>query len=172
MNMRAHVVQRHHVRFHPLAYATRSMPRGSIGSLPEWGAGVYTDRFGSHQTRSGHVSAPDPRLGPNKAHVCSVLEPWDPTVGGPDPIWGGSVSHSRGPVRTRGGPRPTWRSGLYIQGAGTFPWGFGLTVDALEYITFSIHVAAPKPPTWWGQVLLLAQSSRPRLVRVMAWSHV
>jgi hypothetical protein len=25
---------------------------------------------------------------------------------------------------------------------------------------------------WWGQVLLLAQSSRPRLGRVMAWSHV
>jgi hypothetical protein len=23
-----------------------------------------------------------------KAQVCSVLEPWDPTVGGPDPIWG------------------------------------------------------------------------------------
>jgi hypothetical protein len=25
---------------------------------------------------------------------------------------------------------------------------------------------------WWGQVLLLAQSSCPRLGRVMAWSHV
>jgi hypothetical protein len=25
---------------------------------------------------------------------------------------------------------------------------------------------------WWGQVLLLAQSSRPRLGRVMAWSHI
>jgi hypothetical protein len=25
---------------------------------------------------------------------------------------------------------------------------------------------------WWGQVLLLAQSSRPRLVRIMAWSHI
>jgi hypothetical protein len=24
----------------------------------------------------------------------------------------------------------------------------------------------------WGQVLLLAQSSRPRLSRVMAWSHI
>jgi hypothetical protein len=31
---------------------------------------------------------------------------------------------------------------------------------------------APEPPTWWGQVMLLAQSSRPRLGRVMAWSHV
>jgi hypothetical protein len=25
---------------------------------------------------------------------------------------------------------------------------------------------------WWGQALLLAQSSRPRLGRVMAWSHI
>jgi hypothetical protein len=106
-----------------------------------------------------------------KARVCSVLEPWDPTVGGSDPIWGVRIPF-RGPVRTRGGPGPTCRSGLYIQGSDTFPWGSGLTVNALEYITFSGHVAAPEPPTWWGQVLLLAQSSRPRLGRVMAWSHV
>jgi hypothetical protein len=95
-------------------------------------------------------------------------------MGGLDPIrgGGGSESHSRGPVRTRGGPGPTWRSGLYIPGSDTFPWGSGLTVDALEYITFSGHVAALEPSTWWGQVLLLAQSSRPRLGRVMAWSNI
>jgi hypothetical protein len=107
-----------------------------------------------------------------KAQVCSVLEPWDPTVGGPDPI--------------RGGPDPilgvrsvnvgvldqTWRSGLYIQGSDTFPWGSGLTVDALEYITFSGHVAAQDPPMWWAQALLLTQSSCPRLGRVMDWSHI
>jgi hypothetical protein len=75
MNAKARVAQRRHARFRPLAYAARSMPRGSIGSPPERGAEVYADRSGSHQTRSGHVSAPDPRL-----------EPWDPTVGGPDPI--------------------------------------------------------------------------------------
>jgi hypothetical protein len=28
--------------------------------------------------------------------------------------------------------------------------GFGLTVDALEYITFSGHMAVPEPPMWWG----------------------
>jgi hypothetical protein len=92
-------------------------------------------------------------------------------VGVPDPIRGGSISHSRGPVRTRGGPGPTWRSGLYIQGFGTLPWGSGLTIDALEYITFSGHVAAPEPPTWWGRMLLLAQSSYPRLGRVTTWPH-
>jgi hypothetical protein len=56
-------------------------------------------------------------------------------------------------------------------GSDTLPWGSGLTIDALEYITFSGHVAAPDSPMWWGQALLLAQSSRPRLGRVMALSH-
>ena len=65
MNAKARIAQRRHVRFRPLAYAARSMPRGSIGSPPERGAGVYANRSRSHQTRSGHVSAPDPRLGPN-----------------------------------------------------------------------------------------------------------
>jgi hypothetical protein len=55
-------------------------------------------------------------------------------------------------------------------GSGTFPWGSGLIVDILEYIIFSAHVAALEPPTWWGRVLLLAQSSRPMLGRAMAWS--
>jgi hypothetical protein len=85
---------------------------------------------------------------------------------------GGFESHSRGLIHIRGGPRPTWRSGLYIQGSGTFPWGSGPTVDTMEYISFSRHVAALELPMWWGQVLLLAQSSCPRLGRVMAWSHV
>jgi hypothetical protein len=95
-----------------------------------------------------------------------------PQCGRSGPHTGESGSHSRGPVRTCGGPGPTWRSGLYIQGSGTFPWGSGPTVDAMEYIIFSGHVAAPEPPTWWGQALLLAQSSHPRLGRVMVWSHV
>jgi hypothetical protein len=89
----------------------------------------------------------------------------DPILGGPNPILGVRFAH----VEVLG---QTWRPGPYIQGSGTLPWGSELTVDALEYITFSGHVAAPDPPTWWGQELLLAQSSRPRLGRVMAWSHI
>jgi hypothetical protein len=46
-------------------------------------------RTGPHQTGSGHVLAPDPRLVLFKARVRSVLGPWDPTVGGPDPLQGG-----------------------------------------------------------------------------------
>jgi hypothetical protein len=84
------------------------------------------------------------------------------------PTWG--LSKVLGPYC--GSPGPTWRSGLYIQGSGTFPWGSGLTVDALEYITFSSHMVAPEPPTWWGQALLLAQSNRSSLGRAMIWSHI
>jgi hypothetical protein len=123
------------------------------------------------------------RIGPERTRAgldtCQLRTPtWalskalGPHHGQSGPHTVGSGSHSRGLVRTRGGPGPTWGSGLYIQGSGTFPWGSGLTVDALECITFSGHVAALEPPTWWGQALLLVQSSRPRLGQVMVWSHV
>jgi hypothetical protein len=41
-----------------------------------------------------------------------------------------------------------------MQGSDTFPWGSEPTVDTLEYIVFSGHVAPPEPSTWCGQVLL------------------
>jgi hypothetical protein len=157
-------VPRPYVRLRPLAYIMGTMPRGSIGASPERGAEAYT-------VRSRHVSAPDPRLALIKAWVFSVLESRDPAVSGLDP--------------TQRGPEPilgvwfvpvevmylTRRSGLYIQGSDTLPWGSGLTVNTLEYIIFSGHVAAPEPSTWRGRVLSLAQSSRPRLGRAMVWSH-
>jgi hypothetical protein len=87
------------------------------------------------------------------------------TGGGPNPILGVRFVHV-GVLDQLGGPY------CISRGSITFPWGSGLTIDALEYITFSGHMAAPVPPTWWGQALLLAQSSRPRLGRVMVWSHV
>jgi hypothetical protein len=57
----------------------------------------------------------------------------------------------------------TRRSSLYIQGSSTFPWGSGPTVDTLEYIVFSGHVAAPEPSTWWGRVLFTTQ------LEIAAW---
>jgi hypothetical protein len=73
----------------------------------------------------------------------------DPIQGGPDPIPGVRFAHME--VMDQ-----TWWPKPYIQRSGTFPWGSGLTGDALEYVTFSRHVAASDPPMWWGQVLLLA----------------
>jgi hypothetical protein len=85
---------------------------------------------------------------------------------------GGSGSHSKGLVPHVEVLDQTWRPGPYMQGSGTLPWGSELTGDFSEYVTFSGHVAASDSPMWWSQVLLLAQSSRPRLGRVMAWSHI
>jgi hypothetical protein len=65
INAKTRIAQRLYVRLRPLAYAARSRPRGSIRSLPGRGAGVYVIRSGSHQIRSGHVLAPEPRLGPD-----------------------------------------------------------------------------------------------------------
>jgi hypothetical protein len=100
----------------PLAYVMGSRPHGSIGSLPERGAEVY-------MVWSGHVSALDPRLALIKARVLFVPESQDPTEGGSDPTQRGP-----GPVPgVRSVPAnvldPARRSGLYMQGSGTFqPW--------------------------------------------------
>jgi hypothetical protein len=75
---RGRAAQRPYVKLRPLAYVTCTMPHGSIGALPERGAEAYT-------VRSGHVSAPDPRLALIKAWVLSVPESRDPAVSGPDP---------------------------------------------------------------------------------------
>jgi hypothetical protein len=129
-----------------MAYVTGSVPRGNIGAPPERGAGAY-------MVWSGHVSAPDPHLALIKAWVFFVSESRDPAVSGPDPT-------QRGP-----GPAPGVRfvpvevldlarkSGPYMQGSGTFPWGSGPTVDTLEDIVFFCHVAALEPSPWWGRVL-------------------
>ena len=98
------------------------------------------------------MSASDPRLALIKAREFFVLESRDPAVSGSDPT-------QRGPEPILGRFAPvevldlTRRSGLYIQGSSTFPWGSGPTVDTLEYIVFSGHVAAPEPSMWWGWVL-------------------
>jgi hypothetical protein len=58
----------------------------------------------------------------------------------------------------------TRRSGPYVQGSGTFPWGSGPTVDILEYIVFSGHVATREPSTWWGRVLFTTR------LEIAAWA--
>jgi hypothetical protein len=133
MNAKARIAQRRHASFRPLAYAACSMPRGSIGPPPERGAGVYVI------TRSGldtcrHQTPPGSRSWPE--YVLS----WNPGT----PLWatqtpyGGSGSHSRGPVCTHGGPGPilevwTIYRGPTLSHGGPdslfMPWGISLSLD-------------------------------------------
>jgi hypothetical protein len=97
------------------------MPRGSIGAPPERGAKAY-------KVWSGHVSALDPRLTLIKVWVFFVPESRDPVVSGPDPTHRGSkpiLGVQFAPVEVLDLTR---RSGLYIQGCNTFPWGSGPTL--------------------------------------------
>jgi hypothetical protein len=145
---RAH--QRPYVRLRPLACVTGSRPRGSIGAPPERGAEAYV-------VWSGHVSAPDPRLALIKVWVFFVSESRDPAVSGSDPTQRGSrpiLGVRLVPMEVLDLAR---RSGPYMQGFGTFPWGSEPTVDILEDIAFSGHVTASEPSTWWGRMLLTTQ---------------
>jgi hypothetical protein len=143
MNVKARVAQRRHARFHPLANTVRSMPHGSIGSPSERGGGVYVITRSSLDT-CWHRT---PAWVLTKARVCSALEPLDPIVGVPDPIRGGGPDAILGVWLAHVEVLDqSWRSGLYIQGSDTLPWGSGLTVEALGSTTFSGHVAAPDPP--------------------------
>jgi hypothetical protein len=158
------VAQRPYIRLLPLAYVTCSRPRGSIGSPPRQGAEAYTIRF-------GHVSTPNPCLALIKACIFSVPESRDPVVSGPDPT-------QRGPepiLGVRFAPVEvldlTRRPGLYIQGSGTSAQGSGPARDALECAALWTR-GGTGPAQVVRSVLLLAQSSRPTLGRVMAWSHV
>jgi hypothetical protein len=88
-----------------------------------------------------------------KAWVFFVSESREPAVSGPDP-----TQRDPGPVPgVRFVPVEVLdlarRSGPYMQGSDTFLWGSGSTVDTLEDIVFSGHVAALEPSTWWGRVL-------------------
>jgi hypothetical protein len=85
-------------------------------------------------------------------------------VSGPDPTQRGSRPTPGVRFTPVGVLDLTRRSGTHIQGSDTFPWGSGPTVDALEYIIFSGHMAAPKPSTWWGRVLFATR------LEIAAWA--
>jgi hypothetical protein len=117
------------------------------------------------------MSAPDPRLALIKVQVLLLLESRDlvvsdlgPTQGGPGPVPG--VQSVLAEVLD-----PARRFGLCIQGSDTFPWGSRPTVDTMEYIVSSDHVAASILPTWRDQALfttwLKAAAWTPRLHTVV-----
>jgi hypothetical protein len=84
----------------------------------------------------------------------------------------GSGSHPRGPVCTRGSPVPYPEAHTVYTGVQYLSMGSGRTYWRCLSVRFSGHVAAPDLPMSWGQVLLVAQSRRPRLGRVVVWSHI
>jgi hypothetical protein len=81
------------------------------------------------------------------------------------------VTNLGGPDCISGGPGPTLGVRTTYPGVRRSPVGVRTTIDALEYITFSGHTAAPDPPTWRSQALLWKKNSRLRLGRAVAWSH-
>jgi hypothetical protein len=99
------VTQRPYVRLRPLAYVTRSRPRGSIGSPPRREAEVYAGRSAPDWVWTHVDTGPPPGSCSRSRYVLS----WDLGT----PLWaartpyGGSGSHSRGPACTSGGPGPT-----------------------------------------------------------------
>jgi hypothetical protein len=125
-------------------------------------------RLSGEQKRTPH--GPDmcrlrtSRLVFNKVRVFFVPESRDPVVSGPDP-----TQRGLGPIQgVRFVPVEvldlTRRSGPYIQGSGTSPWGSGPTADILEDIVFSGHVAALEPPAWWGRALFATR------LEIAAWT--
>jgi hypothetical protein len=107
-------------------------------------------RIGPEHTRAGLDTC---RLRTPTWALCKALGPHcgrsGPHTGGggPDPILGVRSVHV-GVLDRLGGPDCISRS-------PTLSHGSELTVDVLEYSSFSGHVAAPEPHTWWGQALLL-----------------
>jgi hypothetical protein len=187
---RGRVTRRPYVRLLPLVYITRGRPRGSIGSLLGQGAVAYADRSAPDWVWTRVDTGPPPRscscpgmlcprtLGPPCGRI--PFQGFGSHFRGPNPIPGvqilfqGSGLHKWRSRTNLGGPNyisgvrdQPWGSRLYIQGSGALPWGSGLTVDALEYATFSGHVAASDPPMWQGRALLWTQNSRLRLGRAV-----
>jgi hypothetical protein len=109
------------------------------------GGEQWRKRIGPHRV----VTGPLPRSCPRLVHVLS----WGLAVLGPDPAQGGFGARSRCPGTPVEILDLTRRSGLYVQGSGTSPWGSGPTVDTLEHIVFSGHVATRESTTWWGRAL-------------------
>ena len=98
----------------------------------------WRKRTGPHQTGSGHVSSPDPRLGPAQGPV-HVLS-WDLVVHGSDPAQG-VRGPPQGSEHTHEGSGPRSKVRSIRTGVRHFPMGSGPTVVTLEYTFFSGLVA-------------------------------
>jgi hypothetical protein len=146
-----------------------SRPRGSIGTPPRRGAEVYADRSALGWAWTRVDTGPLPGSYSRPVYVPT----WDLGT----PLWVTRTPYRGVRIPFQGSSLPTWRSGTNLGGPDCIYGGPGptlgvwTTVDALEYIIFSRHMAAPDPLTWRGRVLLWTQNSRLRSGRVVAWSH-
>jgi hypothetical protein len=128
---------------------------------------------GMVRTRVG--SGPPPGLDQGLGILClGILGPCCEWSG---PHTEGSRTRPRGLGLHPWGSRTSPRGPVYIyRGSGTLPWRSGLTVDTLEYIIFSSHVAAPGLSTWWGRVLFTTRLEiavrAPRLYTVVRGTPV
>jgi hypothetical protein len=91
---RGRVTQRPYVKLRPLAYVTRSRPRGSIGSLPGRGAEAYTDRSAPDWVLTRVSTGPPPgSLGPRCGWPRPITGVQTPS--NPIPLWVAYVTRSR-----------------------------------------------------------------------------
>jgi hypothetical protein len=79
-------------------------------------------RTGPHQTRSGHVSAPDPRLGPVQGPCMFCPGTLGPQCGRPGPHTGGGVR-----IPFQGSGLHTWRSRTNLGGPDCISRGLALS---------------------------------------------
>jgi hypothetical protein len=117
---RVRVTWRPYVRLRPLAYVTRSRPRGSIGSLPGHGVEVYADRSAPDSV----WTRVDTGLPPGSCSRPGYVLSWDlgtPPVGGPDPILGVRIPF-------QGSDLHKWRSGTNPRGPNCISGGLGPTL--------------------------------------------
>jgi hypothetical protein len=167
---RGRATQRPYVRLRPLAYITRSRPRGDIGSPPGRGVGVYADRSAPDWVWTCVGTGPPPGSCSRPVYVPS----WDlgtplwaartPSKGGPDPLPGVRLAH----VEVWDQP---WGSELYIRGSGVLPWGSGPPLTPWSISPSLDMWRLWTRPMWWSRALLWTQNSRLRLGRAVAWSH-
>jgi hypothetical protein len=104
---RGRVTQRPYVKLRPLAYVTRSRPRGSIGSLPGRGAEAYTDRSAPDWVLTRVSTGPPPgSLGPRCGWPRPITGVQTPSQGSSLHTWRAGTNPG-GPDCIPGGPRPT-----------------------------------------------------------------
>jgi hypothetical protein len=116
---RGRVTRRPYVRLRPLAYVTRSRPRGSIGPPPERSSVAQADRSAPDWVRIRVVTGPPLGSCPRFVHVLFL----GPCCAWPGPCTGGVRGPSQGSRHARGGSRSYSEVWSISTGVWHFPMG-------------------------------------------------